>query len=196
MADGFDVVIAGGAIVGSSTRLSPGRRSRLSRPRARRREGFFLRESGDVAVAEFGPPAILDAASTSASASPAWPSSDKRRRRSPSRAMRPTFRLTENGYLYLASDAGAEVLRDNHVAASGRGRQYRVVGAERDRGALSLPQSRGRDARLARACRAKAGSTAISCMQAFRRKARSRKARSIARTRSSRSSATARALRL
>ena len=61
--------------------------------------------------------------------------------------------FTENGYLYLASEAGAPILRDNHVDADapkaptsllldpeGLGRAFPYLNAEGvARGALGLP---------------------------------------------------------
>ena len=78
--------------------------------------------------------------------------------------------------------------------AGAGGRANRAAFARRDRGALSLSQRGRRRARRARGSAAKAGSTAISCCRrsAARRAA---SASSIARRRSSRSSAKARASR-
>ena len=63
----------------------------------------------------------------------------------------PDVPFTENGYLYLASEAGAQTLRDNHVVQAREGAANRAAFARRDRGALSLSQRGRRRARRARA---------------------------------------------
>ena len=117
MADGFDVVIAGGAIVGSSLAYhltaDSGFRGRVlvvekdfsyakaatSLSLSSVRQQFSTRINIRVGLA--GVAFLRQAKETLAVEGDA-----------------PDIPLTENGYLYLASDAGAEVLRDNHVLQS------------------------------------------------------------------------------
>ncbi len=120
MADGFDVVIAGGAIVGSSLAYhltaDSGFRGRVlvvekdfsyakaatSLSLSSVRQQFSTRINIRVGLA--GVAFLRQAKETLAVEGDA-----------------PDIPLTENGYLYLASDAGAEVLRDNHVLQSEEG---------------------------------------------------------------------------
>ncbi len=61
----------------------------------------------------------------------------------------PDLQLRENGYLYLASEAGAEILRANHATQIAQGADVALLVARRDQGALSVSRLGRRRARLA-----------------------------------------------
>ncbi len=72
----------------------------------------------------------------------------------------PDVGLVEPGYLFLVSPAGLPVLEANHRTQRAHGADVRAADPGRARRALSLARHRGAGRRVARPCRAKAGSTA------------------------------------
>jgi glycine/D-amino acid oxidase-like deaminating enzyme len=129
MDDSFDVVIAGGAIMGSSTAYhlasDPGFRGRIlvvekdfsyaksatALSLSSVRQQFSTRVNIRVGLAGV---AFLKAAPEALAVD-----GDK-----------PDLPLVENGYLYLASEAGAQILRENHAIQTDEGAKIALVGPD------------------------------------------------------------------
>jgi len=119
MGETYDVVIAGGAVMGSSTAFHLAANPGFS--------GRILVVEKDLSYARAA--TSLSLSSIRQQFSSAVTSASARRRQVPARGEErlsvegegPDLPLTENGYLYLASEAGAQVLRDNHVVQQREG---------------------------------------------------------------------------
>jgi FAD-dependent oxidoreductase domain-containing protein 1 len=171
MANGFDIVIAGGAVMGSSIAchlaMQPGFSGRIlvvDRDMTYRNAASSLSLSSvrqqfscpvNIRVGLAGAAFLKQARDVLAVD-----------------GEQPDVGFTENGYLYLASEAGAPVLRDNHVAQLAEGADIALL----DPGALQrrFPFLNVADVALGAFGRTGEGwFDGYMLMQAFRRKARS-----------------------
>ena len=143
MPDSYDVVIVGGAAMGSSVAYHLARRSGLSRPGARHREGPDLRRSASAlsaaSIRQQFSSAVNIRISLFGIRVPARGSGSASR----STASGRTIALREGGYLYLASAAGAAVLDENHALQSVEGADIELFDASSAPRPLLLAQRGG-----------------------------------------------------
>jgi FAD-dependent oxidoreductase domain-containing protein 1 len=171
MSENFDVVIAGGAVMGSSSAYHLAADS-----------GF----SGRVLVVEKDMTYAKSATSLSLSSIRQQFSSPinirvglagvaflrEIRQKLEVDGEQPDVPLTENGYLYLASEAGAQVLRENHVVQAREGANIALLSPEEIQARFPYLSVEG-VALGALGLRGEGWFDSYQLLQAFRRKARS-----------------------
>src|ERR1700685_3813112 len=171
MSEKFDVVIAGGAIMGSSTAYHlPADSGFTGRVLVVEKDMTYAKSATALSLSsirqQFSSPINIRVGL----AGVAFLRELKQKLEVDGEA--PDVPLTENGYLYLASEAGAQTLRDNHVVQAREGADIGLLSPEEIEARFPYLSSEG-VVLGALGLRGEGWFDSYQLLQAFRRKARS-----------------------